>query len=228
MNRPTAHVTVRKGFTLIELLVVIAIIAILAAILFPVFAKAREKARQTSCLSNLKQIGLATMMYAQDYDEVMVPGNIIYPAFGTYYWLGVLQPYIKNGQIFNCPSNSNKWTGPGSQSGGYACNFVSYGPGGHTPPLSNYGRGGYYRAVSMAELTHPAETILFFDYFNGYVVCSTYDDLTTIHTVLGTSAAHKPGRKHNEGRNWAFGDGHAKWNKAVNLPYNNWWFCEDN
>ncbi len=64
----------RKGFTLIELLVVIAIIAILAAILFPVFAKAREKARQTSCLSNMKQIGLASMMYAQDYDE-RLPGS---------------------------------------------------------------------------------------------------------------------------------------------------------
>ena len=94
----------RKGFTLIELLVVIAIIAILAAILFPVFARAREKARTASCQSNLKQIGIAAMMYAQDYDENVVPaiydGPIDTPS--TYvdlvYWVNLLDPYIKNKQ----------------------------------------------------------------------------------------------------------------------------------
>src|SRR5579871_2552501 len=90
----------RHGFTLIELLVVIAIIAILAAILFPVFAKAREKARQTSCLSNQKQILLAWHMYAQDYDETVIPysstgasGGYVYP------WTLLIQPYSKNLQI---------------------------------------------------------------------------------------------------------------------------------
>jgi prepilin-type N-terminal cleavage/methylation domain-containing protein/prepilin-type processing-associated H-X9-DG protein len=99
-----------RGFTLIELLVVIAIIAILAAILLPVFAKAREKARQASCQSNVKEIVLAALMYSQDYDEKLPLG-----------WTGqgyraadILQPYIKNSQIFLCPSNSGAtyhWNG---------------------------------------------------------------------------------------------------------------------
>ena len=89
-----------RGFTLIELLVVIAIIAILAAILFPVFARARAKARQTSCLSNVKQISLALMMYAQDYDEA-------YPCVNHstgYDWWQPLQGYVRNAQIFRCPA----------------------------------------------------------------------------------------------------------------------------
>jgi len=107
----------RRGFTLIELLVVIAIIAILAAILFPVFARAREKARMTSCLSNLKQIGLGMMMYVQDYDETW-PSMWCFGDCSDYnnapwwcreYYGGIptlLQPYIKNHQLFWCPSDS--------------------------------------------------------------------------------------------------------------------------
>ena len=113
----------RRGFTLIELLVVIAIIAILAAILFPVFARAREKARQTSCLSNMKQLGLGMLMYAQDYDETftrmghgnqptpVVPGDnyFNYNSGSSYLyfyrsWASNIYPYIKNVQIFICPS----------------------------------------------------------------------------------------------------------------------------
>ena len=99
------------GFTLIELLVVIAIIAILAAILFPVFAQAREKARAASCLSNTKQLGLALMMYAQDYDENFV-GSYSFPnGWGNcprYIWADMVQPYIKNVQLFTCPSAANR------------------------------------------------------------------------------------------------------------------------
>jgi prepilin-type N-terminal cleavage/methylation domain-containing protein len=113
----------RKAFTLIELLVVIAIIAILAAILFPVFARAREQARRTSCLSNMKQIGIALFMYAQDYDETLPkrrlcdgPGTnfaVCSPTYekradGNAYeqtWKNLLYPYIKNYQVFKCPSN---------------------------------------------------------------------------------------------------------------------------
>jgi len=91
----------RRGFTLIELLVVIAIIAILAAILFPVFATAREKARQASCLSNTKQLGTAVMMYNQDYDELMPLFKVTSPR-NT--WVGLIQPYIKNWAMAKCPN----------------------------------------------------------------------------------------------------------------------------
>jgi prepilin-type N-terminal cleavage/methylation domain-containing protein/prepilin-type processing-associated H-X9-DG protein len=132
----------KTGFTLIELLVVIAIIAILAAILFPVFAQARAKARQTSCLSNLNQIGLATGMYVQDYDETFYPhrenaGNESNPfiqvlndpapgikvtgnARNRVFWISLLQPYVKNYDLFKCPSNGSQnssWWGYNSSGG---------------------------------------------------------------------------------------------------------------
>jgi len=102
----------RKGFTLIELLVVIAIIAILAAILFPVFARAREKARQTACLSNIKQLALGLLMYAQDWDETL-PAGYYYAGDFNANWQIQVQPYVKNAGIFHCPSDPN---GPNASS----------------------------------------------------------------------------------------------------------------
>lgn len=111
MSRPKQPRAVRgrTAFTLIELLVVIAIIAILAAILFPVFAQAREKARQTACLSNAKQIGTAAIMYSQDYDEVLVkswygPGGFQFTNATRYKWMDAIYPNINNQEAFNCPS----------------------------------------------------------------------------------------------------------------------------
>src|SRR5580698_2440397 len=105
----------RAGFTLIELLVVIAIIAILAAILFPVFAKAREKARQTTCASNEKQLGLAFLQYTQDYDEMTVSGAIpanpgAWYAIGGVGWAGQLYPYVKSQGAFACPDDTTAGT----------------------------------------------------------------------------------------------------------------------
>ncbi|NPV45515.1 MAG: DUF1559 domain-containing protein [Armatimonadetes bacterium] len=106
----------RKGFTLIELLVVIAIIAILAAILFPVFAKARAKARQTSCLSNQKQIGLALMQYIADYDETFPPAyfylNGANSRGGYSQWSGMIMPYCRSQQLFVCPEHAVKGWAP--------------------------------------------------------------------------------------------------------------------
>ncbi|MBI5834228.1 MAG: DUF1559 domain-containing protein [Armatimonadetes bacterium] len=99
----------KRAFTLIELLVVIAIIAILAAILFPVFAKAREKARQSSCQSNLKQLGIAVTQYIQDYDELLPwgIGNTAWPSGTTCTWDTLIQPYIKSTQVLTCPSDAS-------------------------------------------------------------------------------------------------------------------------
>jgi prepilin-type N-terminal cleavage/methylation domain-containing protein/prepilin-type processing-associated H-X9-DG protein len=110
-----------SAFTLIELLVVIAIIAILAAILFPVFAQAREKARQTACMSNLKQIGTAALAYNQDYDEMypmayyLSPTGVTTPNQTQLSWAGLMYPYAKTGQIFRCPSEGDaEFSTPGT------------------------------------------------------------------------------------------------------------------
>jgi prepilin-type N-terminal cleavage/methylation domain-containing protein/prepilin-type processing-associated H-X9-DG protein len=133
LNKSTSFRKPQSGFTLIELLVVIAIIAILAAILFPVFAQAREKARQASCLSNEKQIGLALIMYVQDYDEQFPAGSkLSYPngvSNLNYYdagvgWAGQIYPYTKNTGIVKCPDDS---TAPVNATGGVAALYpVSY------------------------------------------------------------------------------------------------------
>jgi prepilin-type N-terminal cleavage/methylation domain-containing protein/prepilin-type processing-associated H-X9-DG protein len=141
----------RKGFTLIELLVVIAIIAILAAILFPVFAQARAKAKQTSCLSNMKQIGLGLMMYAEDYDQTL-PSSYYYlnganSGGGYMHWSGMIMPYVKNEKIFVCPE---------SPFGGFAP--TCYGPAG-----TNTGCDAGYNGVDEAHGPGPAFQVSYKD-----------------------------------------------------------------
>ncbi len=143
MNRPTS-----RGFTLIELLVVIAIIAILAAILFPVFAQAREKARQTSCLSNLRQMSNAVAMYVQDYEAFPVYS---YPSPSPVRWHTLIQPYLKNETVFVCPSLGS----------GFDFRNMSYGYN-HQYLARSIDRGGAGFTVD-AMVEYPAETICIAD-----------------------------------------------------------------
>ena len=171
-----------QAFTLIELLVVIAIIAILAAILFPVFARARENARRSSCTSNLKQIGLGLIQYSQDYDEKQPldqfgPDNDISGFGGRYKWMDAAYPYIKSAQIFNCPSdgfgtlgganrkNSEYKYHPGDSSNGggydygsYSANVAYYDDPGASPPFG-HPVGGMIKNASLAQIEAPTTTV---------------------------------------------------------------------
>ncbi len=150
----------KKGFTLIELLVVIAIIAILAAILFPVFAQVREKARAISCLSNLKQIGLAVVQYNQDNDEKMPSGSSAYGTCSGWAWQ--VYPYVKSTAAFRCPDDS----GVQSTSASYGLN-ANFGIASATAPA------GSPDGLTIAQFAAPAKTVMLFEVAN-----SKYYDIT--------------------------------------------------
>ena len=156
----SANRKTKFGFTLIELLVVIAIIAILAAILFPVFAQAREKSRQAACVSGERQIGLALMQYVQDYDETYPNGsnfNGAEPIWAGEGWAGQSFPYVRNAALFRCPSDSGFSNAPENAVVSYAynINFVSYQSEDEIP----YG-------ISAAEVTAPSRSVLLFEVSN--------------------------------------------------------------
>jgi prepilin-type N-terminal cleavage/methylation domain-containing protein/prepilin-type processing-associated H-X9-DG protein len=214
----------RHGFTLIELLVVIAIIAILAAILFPVFAQARDKARQASCLSNEKQIGTATMMYLQDYDE-MYP--FAYTYTGGYGWQECLEPYIKAGQrigmnqtdrlakgrsIFVCPSYgaAARPNDPQAQGTTDACPVATIGK----QPNRSYACNQYIFGIegqgvpsqTMAAVESPASLVAVVE-SEGSRDWVDRDDRPSFH-----ECGYMMGRmRHQGGGNYVLADGHAKW-----------------
>ncbi|MDX1933936.1 MAG: DUF1559 domain-containing protein [Capsulimonadales bacterium] len=180
MQTPFRKGNAARAFTLIELLVVIAIIAILAAILFPVFAQAREKARQTSCLSNLKQIGTAMLMYVQDYDETLplhMQDNACTPANtntdacqqkSTNRWaIGLLEPYFKSWTIFTCPSFSGNYASVFTAGNPVAWwyNQQRFGAYGYNYTFLSKWDGNCARSLgkSLAAVGRPAETIAFVD-----------------------------------------------------------------
>jgi prepilin-type N-terminal cleavage/methylation domain-containing protein/prepilin-type processing-associated H-X9-DG protein len=188
----------KSAFTLIELLVVIAIIAILAAILFPVFTKARDKARQASCTSNMKQLGIALLMYQSDHDDTMPPiagGN---KASGT--WRQIIQPYVKNNKITGCPSNpmGDKYEiqdlGTGNQ---LVTNYVSYAAVTCGSGLGRCGFSGSTTApLSIGQMPSPAQLIQVIESTNSGSRISV-DGLSnvTVDGVAGTNNRTFPPRQ---------------------------------
>ncbi len=219
------------GFTLIELLVVIAIIAILAAILFPVFAKAREKARQISCASNEKQLGLAFMQYTQDNDETLPPQR-----FGTPIgWAGEIYPYVKSAGVYDCPDDPTRSVtnnGVTAVPVSYSINFGLQSP----TPNGNV-------SLTLAQFNAPASTDLLLEAIGAIVVVTLPDEGTSNYTTNpiggwescasdgghdnagkwgGGAPAYATGpignnttlggtAAHTGGANYVCADGHVKW-----------------
>ncbi len=212
----------RPAFTLIELLVVIAIIAILAAILFPVFARARENARRTSCLSNLKQIGLGALQYSQDYDETMIGTELGDKTASSpeYFWGEMIAPYTKSDQILTCPSESNRFQRaapvPGFPQGislewsyNYAINDVR-------DAADNRVGAAFSR---LSAFTKPSETVFIVDAFPAANEPSD-PERHEVAWQLGSrdpinNAEHDGNPRHLEGFVAVFCDGHAKWRKRT-------------
>lgn len=198
--------TSRRGFTLIELLVVIAIIAILAAILFPVFARARAKARQTQCLSNLKQLSLAMIAYASDYDQILPQwvdtanqGAKPSPEDACTTWDTAIMPYMKNQQILVCPDNCMNQDGD----------------------VRGYAQPRYVSGAGTEQMPNPVATVLLTE--KGYFKIGYWSDAAMESFYQMGNGKKYPDdttkMPHNDGKNFAFVDGHVKWYKATSGPF---------
>lgn len=236
----------RQGFTLIELLVVIAIIAILAAILFPVFAQARESARATSCLSNGKQIALGQLMYSQDYDETVIPWEILDRNTNpiavqlTGVWTTLIQPYLKNTQVYYCPSFNASATAQamdnadcdgdgttGSASTGWVPPGTTYGDK-KDGFLAHYGIAFHNVGGSCTQSSpyayYPGTDNTFTEYLAAIVQPARTANIGDSFTIVRNSGASPGGlristafgcearyRHKNSGGNFSFLDGHSKY-----------------
>ena len=230
----------KQAFTLIELLVVIAIIAILAAILFPVFARARENARRSSCQSNLKQIGLGVLQYIQDYDEKYPMTAMMNAATPTFYggrdwgtWMVSTHPYIKSTQVFNCPSGRGMVTSNYSGAPGGALTF---------PIIGNYSANQYIiqdalysqevtgtpnSGVAMAKVAAPSLLLMVADgagpisggglwrIINANRIGNPTMDDNTWTSIAGPAA--ETDARHLGGSNVLFADGHVKFQSQAQL-----------
>lgn len=236
----TAPTFTKKGFTLIELLVVIAIIAILAAILFPVFGRARENARRSSCQSNLKQLGLAFTQYTQDYDESypmwrqLKPDGTSCSPFGDCGWAtdrsniinAPIYPYTKSRQVLQCPSEPTD--GAGTPSANFTDYFYNSNVGsngtrvGACPsdnPEGTPGRNASaFDASSLTILLGESASQAADSFSNGGTSCATTlgtKDMAITHARF--SLTNGSASRHLEGANYAFADGHVKWYRPENI-----------
>ena len=218
---PNSRNIASKGFTLIELLVVIAIIAILAAILFPVFARARENARRSSCTSNLKQISLGIIQYTQDFDENFpLAVNGLTGAAGTgtpVGWADSIQPYLKSTQIYQCPSEPN-----GPEADPLTVGYNDYWYNAVLSSASNTG-GSKYIPVSLAAVANPTLTIMNGDGGSSTATSrcdgnassnSTNRGAPSGGTLTGLVTSGLIVNRHLDGMVLSFADGHVKWFKT--------------
>jgi prepilin-type N-terminal cleavage/methylation domain-containing protein/prepilin-type processing-associated H-X9-DG protein len=230
-------ITIKKGFTLIELLVVIAIIAILAAILFPVFAQAREKARQTNCLSNMKNLGTAIQLYKDDYNQTFPMGYGTGRIDSNYYWPSKLYPYVKDWKLYYCPSHWVSYDGSiandegawnassqamAALSGGYTANpwLLAY-MGNATYPSSPIKEARVKSPSNVVALYEGSYWILGDDgwanygWYSAWLPGSGAAGHPTSASLSGDALSEYNNGRHNEGINFAFADGHAGFYKTA-------------